>query len=332
MRVARPVITPMLGQSAVMAALHSSIEKVAPTNSTVLIRGESGTGKELVARAIHAFSRRVQGPFVAVNCAALTESIVESELFGHVRGAFTGADALKMGKFELASGGTLFLDEIGELTLSTQGKLLRALQEHEIDRVGGKEPIPVDIRLVAATHRNLESGIQAGTFREDLYYRLTVISLRTPPLRERREDIIPLAHYFVLKFAELNERVVAGISDEAQSILENYYWPGNVRQLEHFMEQAVVLGEGNMVERSDLPQDIFRTPARFGSERKTYHQIMLDTERQVIGGALAEAKGDYTVAGKLTGLHPKSIHRLATRLNLNHMVGRRMKETGANLI
>ena len=312
-----------------MAALYASIEKVAPTNSTVLIRGESGTGKELVARAIHASSRRASGPFVAVNCAALPESLVESELFGHEKGAFTGADALKLGKFDFANGGTLFLDEIGEIALSTQGKLLRALEEREIDRVGGKRPIPVDIRLVAATHRDLESAIQAGTFREDVYYRLGGVSLQTPPLRERREDIIPLALHFILKFAELNERDVAGISAEAQGILENYSWPGNVRQIEHFMEEAVVLGGGGMVERSDLPKAIFKGPT---GGRKTYHQIMLDTERQVIESALTEAGGDYTIAGKLTGLHPKSIHRMADRLNLSHMVGRRMKEHGANLI
>ena len=209
----------LVGSSAAMAKLIRFIGKAAPVNSSVLIQGESGTGKELVAHALHRNSRRPDGPFVAVNCAALPESLLESELFGHERGAFTGAVAQQKGKFELAAGGTLFLDEVGELSASIQAKLLRALQERTIDRIGGKQPLRIDIRLIAATNRDLRSAVAAGEFREDLYYRVKVLSVRTPPLRERPEDIPELIQHFLSKYARETGRDVRGISPEAESIL-----------------------------------------------------------------------------------------------------------------
>src|SRR5262249_22297046 len=231
----------MVGASAGMREVYKFIAKAAPTNSTVLIRGESGTGKELAARAIHLNSPRAKHPFVAINCAALTETLLESELFGHEKGAFTGAVTTKKGKIELAQNGSVFLDEIGEMALPLQAKLLRVLQQHEFERVGGTRTIKADIRLIAATNRNLEQAIKDGDFREDLYYRLNVIRLNMPPLRERREDITPLAIYFAEKYSRQCNRPIKGISPQAQACLFNYDWPGNVREFENAIERAIVL-------------------------------------------------------------------------------------------
>ena len=242
----------MVGESAAMQRVYKFISKVAPTDATVLIGGESGTGKELAARAIHRNSKRAQKPFMAVNCAALSESLLESELFGHERGAFTGAIAQKKGRLEIAAGGTVFLDEIGELPPPLQVKLLRVLQEREFERVGGTLTIKVDVRVIAATNKNLEDAMAKNEFRHDLYYRLNVVSLEMPALRERREDILLLASYFVEKYATMCNRRLKGISPEARNQLLAYDWPGNVRELENTIERAVVLGTTDWIRPADF--------------------------------------------------------------------------------
>ncbi len=254
----------IIGDSPATKAMMRMMLKVAPSSHTVLILGESGTGKELVAREIHNHSPRGDRPFLAINCAALTETLLESELFGHEKGAFTDAHQQKKGLFERAQRSTLFLDEVGDTSLAMQAKILRVLQEREIFRVGGTEPIKVDVRIIAATNRNLEQAVKEGRFREDLYYRLNVIPIICPPLRERREDIEILAHHFMRKAALVAGRKVEGISPEALEALSSYQWPGNVRQLEWAMERAVVLGEGERVELRDLPPEILQ-PAPVGA-------------------------------------------------------------------
>ncbi len=314
---ASPHTCDLIGDSAPMVELAKSIEKAAPTNSTVLIQGESGTGKELVAHAIVSKSNRSKGPFVALNCAGLPETLLESELFGHEKGAFTSADRQKKGKFELADGGTLFLDEVGELTPTAQAKLLRVLQEHEIDRLGGTRPIPIDIRLIVATNRDLQKWIATGRFREDLYYRLNVFSLRTPPLRERREDIPALAHHFAVKYGRETSRIVRGVSPEVLSMFEIHYWPGNVRELENIIHRAVLEGETDMVRLEDLPSDFSRvTTQQFRTNVGNYYKVMDETARQLCIQAFAVARGDYRTAAGILGLHQKSMHRLIRRLGL----------------
>src|SRR5712671_4657897 len=246
----------LVGESDAMRNLGAQIARVAPTDSTTLILGESGTGKELIARAVHRNSRRRQAPFVAINCGAISESLLESELFGHEKGAFTGAIAQKKGKFEIASGGTLFLDEVGELPASIQVKLLRVLQEREIERLGGTKPIKVDIRLIAATNRDLDAAIARNEFRHDLYYRLKVVTIETPPLRTCGDDILRLANYFVARYSRELARRVRGISPAAEKELMKYSWPGNVRELQNIMERAVVVGTTDWVQPDDLPKEI----------------------------------------------------------------------------
>lgn len=232
------------------------INKIAPTGSTVLISGESGTGKELVARAIHDLSPRKEKPFFAINCAAIPETLIESELFGHEKGAFTGASSRELGLFEAADGGTLFLDEIGEMNVAMQAKLLRAIQLKEIRRVGGKSPVSVDVRIISATNKDLEAEIRRGTFREDLFYRLNVIRITLPPLRERGNDILTLADFFVKKYSAETGAPVKGISKAALKLLTNYSWPGNVRQLESIIERGVLMAENELIEPEDLPAEI----------------------------------------------------------------------------
>src|SRR6267142_1489315 len=232
----------LVGNSAVMAQLRQHILKAASTTPNVLVEGESGTGKELVARALHANSARAEVPLVTVNCGALPEPLLESEMFGHERGSFTGAVKQQKGKFEQASGGTLFLDEIGEMALSTQTKLLRVLEDRKLDRVGGERPIPIDIRVIAATNRDLRAAVSAGEFRRDLYYRLKVLPIKTPPLREHLEDIPAIVHYFILKNMQDGGRRVYDISDEVESILMKHDWPGNVRELQNVMEHMITYG------------------------------------------------------------------------------------------
>jgi transcriptional regulator with GAF, ATPase, and Fis domain len=252
----------IVGSSAAVLKLLELIARVAPQEATVLILGESGTGKELVARAIHAQSARRSGPFVAINCAALTESLLESELFGHEKGAFTGAAAQKKGKLELADGGTVFLDEIGEMAAVLQAKMLRVLQQREFERVGGTKTLPLDVRLIAATNRDLGAEAARGAFRTDLYHRLNVIALHMPPLRERREDIVPLARHFLELAAVRCGRRVDGFSAEAEQALQSYAWPGNVRELENAVERAVVLGETEQVLVDDLPETVLESGPR----------------------------------------------------------------------
>ncbi len=306
----------MVGESPRMREVFQQIAKAAPADSTVLVRGETGTGKELVARAMHAGSKRSARPFVAVNCATLSEALLESELFGHEKGAFTGAVVQKRGKIEVAEGGTLFLDEIGELAPSLQAKLLRVLQEREFERVGGTRPIRADIRLVAATNRDLEEATAAGTFRRDLYYRIHVITITVPPLRERREDIPLLASYFVSRFAEKTPRRIAGISPAARVCLNLYDWPGNVRELENALERAVVLGSSELIEPEDLPETILERAWPAGVAGSQYHEAVSEAKRRLILTAMEEARGSHQEAARRLGLNPTYLSRLIRNLNL----------------
>jgi Nif-specific regulatory protein len=316
LRAANCLESNMVGESARMQQVYQFLAKVAPTSASVLICGESGTGKELAARAIHQNNPRVNKPFVAVNCAALTETLLESELFGHEKGAFTGAIAQKKGKFEVADGGTIFLDEVGEMSPLLQTKLLRVLQEREFERVGGTRPIKVDIRLIAATNRNLEEAIEQGTFRQDLYYRLNVVQLLMPPLRERREDIPLLASYFVAKYSKMCKRRVSGISAEARARLINYDWPGNVRELENAIERAVVLGTTDLILPEDLPEAALEAETPTSVPLTKYHEAVAETKKQLIVKAVEQAGGNYTEAAKLLGVHPNYLHRLIRNMNL----------------
>jgi Nif-specific regulatory protein len=306
----------MIGESKPLRDVYQFIARVAPTASTVLIWGESGTGKELAARAIHLNSPRKVKPFVAVNCAALTETLLESELFGHEKGAFTGAVALKKGKLEIADGGTLFLDEVGEMPQPLQAKLLRVLQEREFERVGGTRTLKVDIRLITATNKDLEEAIRQGEFRQDLYYRLNVVALSMPPLRERREDISLLASYFVQKYADKCNRKVRGISSEARARLTNYDWPGNVRELENAIERAVVLGTTEVILPEDLPEAALETASPAAGGVANYHEAVTEAKRQLILKAIEQAGGNYTEAARLLGVHPNYLHRLVRNMNL----------------
>ena len=291
------------------------IARVADSDSTVLIRGESGTGKELVARAIHHSGSRAEKPFVAINCAAIPEALLESELFGHEKGAFTGAIVTKKGKLEAAEDGTLFLDEIGEMAAPLQAKLLRALQQREFERLGGNRVLPFGARVLAATNKNLESAIKSGEFRQDLYYRLNVVSVAVPPLREHREDIPLLALYFVGRYLKKGKRAFKGISPEARSLLMEYSWPGNARELENAIEHAMVLGLTDEILPEDLPASLLEEQsAELPGAR--YHSVLNQAKRQVILAAMDEAKGSHGEAAKLLGVHPKYLHRLIRTLGL----------------
>jgi Nif-specific regulatory protein len=306
----------LVGESPPIREVLQFISKVAPTDSTVLLSGESGTGKELAARAIHLNSKRADKAFMAVNCAALAESLLESELFGHEKGSFTGALMQKKGRLEIADGGTVFLDEIGELSPPLQVKLLRVLQEREFERVGGTRPVKVDIRLISATNKDLETSITNGTFRQDLYYRLNVVSLEMPPLRERQEDIPLLANYFAAKYGERCNRRITGISAEAQARLVGYDWPGNVRELENAIERAVVLGATDRILLEDLPESLLESEPPAAAPGTKYHEAVAETKKQIILSAMQQAKGNYTEAAKLLGVHPNYLHRLIRNLNL----------------
>jgi two-component system response regulator HydG len=282
---------------------------VAPTNSTVLLLGESGTGKEVFAQAIHRWSSRADRPFVIVNCVALSEALLESELFGHEKGAFTGAHQTKRGKFELAHGGTVFLDEIGDMPPSLQAKLLRVLQDHTFERVGGTRPIRADIRVISATNRDLEKAVQDGRFREDLFYRLNVITVQLPPLRERREDIPLLAQHFLRRYAGKNAKAITGFTEEALDLLQTYAWPGNVRELENVIERAVVLTRSSIISPADLPETVV------GSDQAARHLVVSigtpleEVEDRLIEETLHYTKGDKTLAAKLLGIATRTIYR-----------------------
>ena len=306
----------MVGESPKMREVLQFTAKAAPTESTVLLRGESGTGKELVARAIHQNSLRRDKPFVAINCAALTESLLESELFGYEKGAFTNALAQKKGKLETADGGTVFLDEVGELALTLQAKLLRVLQEREFDRVGGTRPVQVNVRVIAATNRSLEEAIKAGSFRNDLYFRLNVISFTLPPLRERRQDIPLLASFFIDKHSRQARRRVSGLSPQARAILIGYDWPGNIRELENAIERAIVLGSSEMLLAEDLPENLLERNLPADAKPTLFHDVVNQTKRQVILKAFEGSAGNYTETAKLLGLHPNYLHRLIRNLDL----------------
>jgi Nif-specific regulatory protein len=310
----------MIGESASMSAVYQTIAKAAPSDSTVLLRGESGTGKELAARAIHRLSSRADKTFMAINCAELSDTLLESELFGHEKGAFTGAVAQKKGKFEMASGGTVFLDEMGELPSHLQSKLLRALQEREIVRVGGTQPIKVDIRVIAATNRDLEKAIKDGGFRSDLYYRLNVVSIQLPPLRDRREDVPLLAHYFAMKYAQKCKRPVKGISPEARALLVHYDWPGNVRELENAIERAVVLGSTELLLPEDLPDALHDTAPPATVAETPFISVAREAKKQLVLQALEQADGNFTQAAKTLGIHPNNLHRLVRTLGLKPLL------------
>ena len=280
-----------------------------------MIRGESGTGKELVAYAIHRNSPRADMPFVAINCAAIPETLLESELFGHEKGAFTGAIGTKRGRLEVAEGGTVFLDEIGELAPSLQAKLLRVLQQREFERVGGTHTLKFNARVIAATNRNLEEAIKSSQFRQDLYYRLNVVATVVPPLRERPDDIPLLAMYFAAKYAQKCKRSLKGISPEARSLLLNYSWPGNVRELENAIEHAVVLGLSDEIVVEDLPEALLETQS-VRRDSMTYHDRLNQLKKQMIMDAVMQKKGNYTEAAKLLGVHPNYLHRLIRNLDL----------------
>jgi len=312
----------MIGQSVAMREVYRRIARVAAADSTVLIQGESGTGKELAAHAIHANSPRASKPFVPVNCAALTETLLESELFGHEKGAFTGAIAQKKGKLEIAQGGTVFLDEIGEMAASLQARLLRFLQDHKIERVGGTRLIDLDVRVIAATNRNLDDAIANGIFRADLYHRLNVVTVTMPSLRERREDIPLLASYFAAKYSKACKRSVGGISPDARMLLQSYDWPGNVRELENAIERAVVMGSTQSIEIEDLPERIFEGAKDPQLTSARYYEAVKQAKRDLILKALEQAKGNYTEAAKQLGVHPNNLHRLIRSLDLKAAIGK----------
>jgi len=305
----------MIGDGAAMQRIYHFISKVAPTDATVLINGESGTGKELAARAIHRNSKRAQKPFTAINCAALNESLLETELFGHEKGSFTGAFAQKKGRLEIADSGTVFLDEIGELTPQLQVKLLRVLQERQFERVGGTVTINVDLRLIAATNKNLEEAIESGQFRQDLYYRLNVVSLEMPALRDRREDIMLLANYFADKYGTMCNRKLKGFSSDARTCLTAYDWPGNVRELENTIERAVVLGTTDLILAEDLPEAMLERGVDV-TNPATYHTAVAQAKKQIILNAMGQTESNFNDAAKLLGVHPNYLHRLVRNLNL----------------
>jgi two-component system response regulator HydG len=297
----------IIGASESMQNLWDMILHVAPTEATVLITGESGTGKELIASALHYKSHRAEGPFIKVNCAALTESLLESELFGHEKGAFTGAERRREGRFVQAEGGTLFLDEIGETSPAMQAKLLRVLQEHELQRVGGQETLSVDVRILTATNRNLEQEVEQGNFREDLFYRLNVVVLDVPALRERKGDIPLLSEYFFKSFAEKNNRQVAGITPECMDVLGRYPWPGNVRELENAIERGVILMRGEYLDIGGLPLTIQRWADKNAPEETAEPATLKEAEKALILKTLEETGGNRSEAARRLQITRKTL-------------------------
>ena len=297
----------LVGQSEPMRRINEIIQTAAGSDATVLVQGESGTGKEIIANAIHAQSRRTRGPLVKMNCAAVPETLLESELFGHEKGAFTGADRRRIGRFEQADGGTLFLDEVCEMHPRLQAKFLRALQEREIERLGSSATIPVDTRIIAATNRDLQKALEEGVLREDLYYRLNVILLRVPPLRERMDDVPILAMHFLRKYAAREHSSMSSIAEEALNVLLTYSWPGNVRELENAIERAVVLGKGEQLRARDLPPQVHRG----GDDERPLipaHLTLEEIEKLAIAQALRLTGGNKSEAAERLGIHRTSIY------------------------
>jgi DNA-binding NtrC family response regulator len=306
----------IVGESKPMAEAVDTARKAAASSATVLLLGESGTGKEIFARAIHNWSDRSKQPFVAINCVGLSKELLESELFGHEKGAFTGADQLKKGRIELANGGTVFLDEIGDVSQELQAKLLRFLQEREFDRVGGVRPIKVDVRIIAATNRDLESAINEGRFREDLYHRLNVVPITLAPLRERAEDIPLLAHHFMDRYAKEAKKNFTEIVADALKQLCAYDWPGNVRELGNVMERAIVLGRGPRLTLQDLPSRIVASVARPSIDGRSYRDAMEGYRRELILAALERSHGNRAAAARTLGLHEKYMFKLLKSLGI----------------
>jgi len=306
----------IVGISDKMNEAVETARKSATSKATVLLLGESGTGKEIFARAIHNWSERKSQPFVAINCVGLSKELLESELFGHEKGSFTGADQLKKGKIELANGGTVFLDEVGDVSQELQTKLLRFLQEREFDRVGGVRPIHVDVRIVAATNRDLDVAVKEGRFREDLYHRLNVVLILLPPLRERRQDIPALAHHFLQRFAKEVKKTFSAVSGETLAKLCAYDWPGNVRELGNVIERAVVLSQGPEIAPHDLPARIVATRSESRSEGTSYRDAMDAYRRQLVMRALAQTQGNRAAAARALGLHEKYFLRLLKSLEI----------------
>jgi transcriptional regulator with GAF, ATPase, and Fis domain len=318
----------LVGEGARIKEIFQFLARVGPSDSTVLIEGESGTGKELAARALHRNSPRSNKPFTAINCAAIPETLLETELFGHERGAFTGAAAQKKGKLEVADGGVVFLDEIGELAPALQVKLLRVLQEREFDRVGGTHPIKIDVRLIAATNRDLEEAVRKAEFRQDLYYRLAVVKLTMPPLRERREDIPMLTRHFVQKNAKRCKVKPKPLSREAMAALVNYEWPGNVRELENAVERALVMGSSDVILLEDLPESLLEQEAPEEMHEGRYHASVKELKKQLILNAVEQTRGNYVDAAGILGVHPNYLHRLIRNLGLKDELNRAVRGTG----
>jgi DNA-binding NtrC family response regulator len=310
----------IVGKSAAMQQVFDLIGQVAPRRSTVLIQGESGTGKELVAKAIHASSGRTDAPFVAINCGNIPSELLESELFGHVRGAYTGASSAKKGLFEVADGGTLFLDEVATISLEIQSKLLRVIQEREFRRLGGLENIKVDVRIIAATNADLQAAVQKGRFRDDLYYRLNVIVIRIPPLRERTDDIPLLAEHFIKKYGEENQRNGLSLQPSAMKILMDYEWPGNVRELENIVERAVVLSPGNSISADIFPKNIalprMVIPPNVATENASLKEMVGDFEKSIILAALEKTNGNQKKAAQLLSVNATTLSEKLKRLGI----------------
>jgi transcriptional regulator with GAF, ATPase, and Fis domain len=306
----------MVGTSAPMRQVFEFIRRVAPTDSTVLIQGESGTGKELVAHALHRNSPRAERPFVAINCAAITETLLESELFGHEKGSFTGAIGQKKGMLEVADGGTLFLDEVSEMVPSLQSKVLRVLQEREFERVGGTRTIKVDIRVIAATNKSLTEAVESGAFRRDLYYRLNVVAVTMPNLRARPEDIELLAQLFIAKASRKCKTRIKPLSPEALACLMSYDWPGNVRELENAIERALVLGTADVILPEDLPEAVLEAGSTSPASNAKYQDAIRDFKKQLVQRALQQGNDNYLEAARALGMHPNSLLRLIRNLGL----------------
>ncbi len=312
--------TEMIGESKAMKDVYYLISKFAPTDSTVLITGESGTGKELAAKAIHQNSPRNNKPIIVINCAVLSKELLESELFGYEKGAFTGAASQKKGKIELAEGGTIFLDEIGELEPNIQAKLLRFLQEREFDRVGGTKPIQSNVRILAATNRNLREEVEKGNFREDLFFRLNVLQIKMPSLRERKTDIPLLSQFFIKKYAEKCCREVRGTSEKVRRMLNEYEWRGNVREIENVIERAIVLGMADTILPEDLPEEILESVNSEPDKTDDFHSQVKEAKQQIIIKAIENANGNYSEAAEKLGIHPNNLHRIIRNLALKEEI------------